>query len=630
MADYFLYLTLGVAVIAVAFAIMRLRFPAGFAVLRPKRHQPSPHDTAREALFHRICADRADVGLLIKTLDGIVVWANPAYLEIMKRTRDEVIGQSPLSYAFPEDQRPSPEEIANFRYNPADFDHETNVIRENVRGDGAKIMVHVKTSFYYDDDNVPFAVLVCRDVTLEVAREEELNAAAEKLRYKAAYDDLTSAANRAELKRFMDAALEQARATGRQVGFLHLDLDKFKQINDTHGHAAGDAVLRAVAARVRKEIRKEDLLARVGGDEFVVVCPGLETLDDVKAIGNALVRVMRPPVLWQDQELSIAISVGAALSSIATKSADDMLIQADFALYDVKRSGRGRVAAYNQKLHARHTDQTELAADFRHAIQRGQLTFHFQPIVELLSGKVHGLETLARWNHPVRGLLRPTDFLAVARSVGMMADVDFLAMDAACKMKSRLNQTGYRDMRVGFNASSDALSHPQFQDRLTKTARDQGVAPREIVIEVLETVVFQSRHGDTPFVRALHDLHAAGYAAFLDDFGSGHAGLAHIPKLSIDGVKIDRSLTADLLTDHATERIMLALVNLCQELHLKVIIEGIETHAQALKLQTMGADAVQGHWLSPPVEMDQVIPWLDANHDCARLNAPLSKGQLIA
>ncbi len=582
------------------------------------------------SLYHRISAEHADTGLVVQALNGTVIWANPGYLKMVRRSAKEVIGHTPFSYAFPPGKRPPQKEIDTFRLDPADHHQQTSFLRENVRGDGTPLWLRIKISYHDPDGDNPLAVLVCHDVTEEIARETKLRKTSEKLAHIASHDHLTAAANRAELARFVDDALQAVRQNNTGVGILHIDLDNFKQVNDTHGHSAGDAVLVAVADRLRAHIRDTDLLARIGGDEFVIACPGLHNLSELQSIGTALVSAVNRPVVWQNKALTCQISIGAALSNDAIQSADEMLLQSDFALYDVKRSGRGRVATYNRQLHERHVRETALAAELQLAVRNKELTFHHQPVVGMTKGDIRGFEALVRWNHPRNGPIHPTDFLPVAQSMGLMADIDFMAMEAAMDFKLRLNAAHHTGLRTAFNTSPEVLSHPQFMKRLCRGLKLRRLAPADIIIEVLETVVFDTRHGETPLAQAIADLDAAGFVTVLDDFGSGHAGLAHLAKLAIKGVKIDHTLTKNLLTDPTTDKIFGMLIGLCNDLNLKVATEGVESAEQVARLATLGSSSMQGNWIAKPMPADAALAWADANTDCPRRTVALTKGQLIA
>ncbi|MEM8541975.1 MAG: EAL domain-containing protein [Pseudomonadota bacterium] len=580
----------------------------------------------RSHIFHQIAAERADTGLIIQTLEGRVLWANDAYYRTMKLHPKDVIGQHPLNFAFGPSERLSDEEIANFRFNPEDYEHETNVIRKNVRGDGVTILLHVTLSFYPSTANASYAVLVAREVTQDVAREEEMRNANERLKHIAAHDNLTDVANRSELTRLLDQMLTDASADGSQIGVMHVDLDRFKEINDTHGHSAGDAVLKTVANRFQKHVRKNDFVARVGGDEFVVVCGNINNLAELKQIANALISAMEEAIPWNGANLVCGISIGVALSNPEVQSVEELLLKSDFALYDAKKSGRCRVALYNQNLHEKYAFETELAVDLKLAVQNNSISFHFQPIVGAVESDVRGLETLVRWNHPKYGMLAPASFLPIAQHIGIMADIDFLAIDAALDLKLRINRQGFEAVWLSINASPELLINPDFMDYLCAALDKRGLGRESIVIEVLETVVFRKKDGETGYFKILERLAEAGIRVVLDDFGSGNAGLAQLSKLNVSGLKTDLSLIDNLLSDRATELVYTALINLCHDLDLHVVTEGVETEALAQRVSDIGSASMQGYWWTHPLPENEITGWLRAN--CQTSTRRLKQGSL--
>ena len=581
---------------------------AGAAKVRPV---PAIDPSDPDRFYPAIAIDHASDGILIMSMNGIILWMNPAYCRIMGYHAHEMIGRNPLSFALLPEETPDAEFLRNYRFVPEEFAENGLQLYRNVRKNGEVFWNQISVSFHTTDQNQDYAVLICRDVTASIAKEKELESASKELAYIAAHDDLTGAANRAELSRFVDTALKTARKTGSKIGLLHIDLDKFKQTNDTFGHSAGDAVLVATAQRLRAEIRETDLVARMGGDEFVVVCTGIHTLADLKTIGNGLIRAVNKPVAWKNNTLNCEVSIGAALSSDTIETANDMLVQSDFALYDVKRAGGGRVATYNADLHRRYTRTSERQTALAKAIRDKALTFHFQPVVAPQPGIVRGLETLVRWQHPTDGMIPPDELLPLAQSLGLMADLDFLAMNAALDMKTRLNASGHDSVLVSFNTSPEVLSHPDFCQKLLSGLAFRDLTPDDVIVEVLETVVFETRNGATPFVQTLADLRAAGIFTVLDDFGSGNAGIAQLAKLAIRGVKFDKSIGMGILTDPTIEIVYKTMVGLCHELDLRMVTEGVETATQAERLRALGATNLQGFLIARPMPQDAALRWLD-------------------
>jgi len=566
----------------------------------------------REAEYFRMAAEHANDGIVIQEMDGTIVWPNPAYCRIMGLPRTEIVGRNPLTYAVPARDRPDEAAIRAFRYHPRDPATQRLQLFRNVRGDGTEFWNQINISFRRDATGRENAILVCRDVTEQIEREERLHQATQELRIRATHDTMTGLANRTEMMRVAGEGLRRARGDGTRLGMLHIDLDKFKEINDTHGHAAGDSMLVHVARLLKGGVREDDLVARIGGDEFVVICPGLATLDDLRGIAGGLLANARRPLAWNDRQLPVGVSVGAALSGPETRDADMLLQQADFALYEAKRRGRGRVAVYDETLHERQMAEQRRALELREAVEFGELECHFQPKLDLVSGRITGFETLMRWRHPTEGLMSPGSFLDLVGDLGLLAAADLGSMSMALDLKARLEAAGHTGLGIAFNASTELLTHPDFVPRLVHGVEGRRIARADITIEVLETTMLGALTADSPQGRVIGDLATAGFNVVLDDFGTGYAGLAHLAWMPVTGVKIDRTLVAGLLTDTTSAKITRAIIDLCHDLGLGVVAEGVESAEAAACLQAMGCRAIQGFWLSRPLAEADVFAWLDA------------------
>lgn len=572
----------------------------------------------REAEFFRMAAEYASDGIVIQDMRGRILWPNPAYCRIVGRPRDLIVGRNPLEFAIPPDQRPTKEEIAAFRYSRSDPSFGRLQLFRNMRQDGELFWNQISFNFRADATGRDHAIVVCRDVTEQIEQEERLRRTTRELEFRAGHDTLTRLANRNRLMQFTEAALAEPGAAGGRVGMLHVDLDKFKEINDTHGHAAGDRLLCHVATLLREGVRSGDMVARVGGDEFVVACPGLGDLAELRRIAGALIRILPRPVEWNERMIATSASIGAALSPVRGADAETLLVQADFALYEAKHRGRNRVAVYDEALHERHMLQQSRAGELREAIELEALEVHFQPKMDTATGRVSGFETLVRWRHPSEGLISPDGFLSIAGDLGLMAEADLSSMAKALEMKSRLDWGGHPGLDIAFNASAELLLHRDFVPLLVSGVESRGIRRNEVTIEVLETTVFGDLSEESPQSAVIADLRDAGFHVVLDDFGTGFAGLAHLAQLPVSGVKIDRALAGAVLRDLPSERITRAIVDLCRDLDLEVVAEGVETADVASHLAEIGCHRLQGYWLSRPIAGDAVLDWLDGRDNTAQ------------
>lgn len=570
-------------------------------------------DRMREVEKYRVCAEHANDGIVIQSLDGIIRWANPAYCRIMGRDRDDILGRNPLEFALPPDETPGADVIAAFRYDPADPRWRDLHLFRNHRPNGTDFWNQISVSFHHAPSGNSQAILVCRDVTDQIEDAERLRRTRKQLEHAATHDELTGIANRSELARFTADALVAARSKGRHLGLLHVDLDKFKDINDTHGHAAGDACLVHAAGALSTGIRDGDMVARVGGDEFVVACCDLARPDDLELIATGLLSALAAPLSWGGRRLTVQASIGAALSDDRVGS-DELLLRSDFALYEAKRKGRNQVRIYDNRLHRQRSARNRRSGLLADAIRRKTIEFQFQPIVDLADDRLRGIETLVRWSHPEYGPVPPEDVIRNAQDLGLMTELDHCAMEAAmglCVDLSKVDGRAY----VSFNASSGLLTDSAFPAHMAERTRQLDLDPSRIALEVLETTALAvpcAPDTPSPRISGLAELRDAGFRVLLDDFGMGHAGLSHLARLTVSGLKIDRSLVARLPRDRVSLKIVGAIVALCRDLGIETIAEGVEEADTAAALSDLGTMAIQGFWIAPALPREALLDWISA------------------
>ncbi|MCC7321057.1 MAG: EAL domain-containing protein [Rubellimicrobium sp.] len=582
----------------------------------------------RRATYYRMSAENARDGLVIHDTNLTILWANPAYLRMMGQPAEKVIGHTPLDFAFPPGEAPRKEDVIATLRAAAESGREALHIFRNTRGDGTQFWNQINFGFQSDEKGESHVVLVCRDVTRAVEQEEDVRRIRDRLEHEARHDGLTGAANRTEFLRFTREVLEGGTRTGQRVALLHIDLDRFKDINDTHGHSAGDAALIHAARELKGAVRRSDMVARVGGDEFVVVCPGVPDLATLERLARGLAAAIARPFRFNDMNLYTRASFGCALSTLGETDPQALLLQSDFALYEAKHAGRSRVTVYDEGLHQRHIRMQRRATDLRDAVETGGLDHVFQPVVELSTGRIAGFETLVRWHHETEGIISPADFLPMAEDLGLLATLDLLSMEAALSMKRRLGAAGYGQTVLSFNASSDLLRHPSFINRLVFGAEAAGMDRSQIAIEVLETTVFTDQDERDSPARIIRDLRDAGFHVYLDDFGMGYAGLAHLAELAITGIKLDQLLVKRMLTNETSAKIVATIIELCRDLGLRMIAEGVEDATTAQRLRQMGCPLIQGYWLSPPVSGDNAMAFVTGHNGTIAL--PRSRRRLSA
>jgi diguanylate cyclase (GGDEF)-like protein len=402
------------------------------------------------------------------------------------------------------------------------------------------------------------------------------------------------------MDRLAQALVALERRSGR-VGVLFIDLDEFKGINDTLGHDAGDKVLIEVARRLTEVARRTDTVARLGGDEFVLLCAQLNDDDDLRLVGDRVVRAIRQPLKINGKELSLTGSLGLADSADPQLEPGELLRQADLALYDAKRAGRNRFELFDAELHLGGQSTAGLAGELARAIERSELFVLYQPLFSLDSGTpLRGAEALVRWRHPERGVIPPGDFIPLAEQRGLIEQIDAFVLDEACRQLAawEAGGDGWEDFTISVNVSGRQLRDRALVDRVAAALERHKIAPARLCLEITETALI-GELGDAN--RVLESLSRLGVRLALDDFGTGYSTLAHLQQLRADILKIDRSFVAQLGRGERDREIIVAVTAMAHALGMTVVGEGIETDKQLDSLVAMECDVGQGYVFAPPV-----------------------------
>jgi diguanylate cyclase len=424
-------------------------------------------------------------------------------------------------------------------------------------------------------------------------RTEELLLSRDRERRRARTDALTGLPNREALTEQLSAAVAAVRP-GHLLGVVLLDLDGFKQVNDGFGHDAGDVLLQAAAGRLRSAVRDDAVLARMGGDEFAVLLPGLRSPSDAESVARRLLAALAPPLLVGPLEVVLGASAGTAVAESADVVAVHLLRDADTAMYAAKESGNG-VTAFAPGMHVAVRERLELEADLRVALREGQLQVHYQPVVDLAADRVAGFEALARWTHPLRGAVSPADFVPAAERSGLVVELERLVLDVACAQLVQWRRTSPA-LTVAVNVSARHLRERDYLDTVLSALVRHSLPPAALVLEVTESLLF---HDDDDVREVLERLHTAGIGLALDDFGTGYSSLSRLASYPFDTLKIDRAFVSSLDAD-PTAPVLVATLALARGLGMSVVAEGVETEAQLDFLRTQGCEHAQGYLLSRP------------------------------
>jgi len=469
--------------------------------------------------------------------------------------------------------------------------------------DGEGIDVEVSLSPLLDGRRAAVgAVLIARDIRARKLAES-------RIAYQAHHDALTSLPNRTLFyDRLIHELARARRHDGRRLAVLFLDLDQFKVVNDTLGHAAGDRLLIEIAGRLLQTVRESDTVARVGGDEFTLLLPGIDRAEDAARTAQKILEAVSRPIEIGDHPLYVTTSIGISLYPADGEEPEALLSSADIAMYRAKEQGRNGFQLSSPAMNARSVARLSLERDLRMALERGELALVYQPQADVASGRTVGVEALLRWQHPRRGLVLPGEFIAIAEETRLILPLGEWVLRAACEQARQWQVPGSPALRVAVN-----LSALQFRQRdLARTVRaiveESGIDPGSLVIEITESVAMLDA-GLT--IDVLSELREMGLRIAIDDFGTGHASLSYLKRFPIDTLKIDRSFVSDMEASREGAAIVSAIIGLAHGLGLEVLAEGVESESQLHRLAACGCDEYQGYLLSTPVAPAAVPQFFD-------------------
>jgi diguanylate cyclase (GGDEF)-like protein len=443
----------------------------------------------------------------------------------------------------------------------------------------------------------------------------------ERVQHIAFHDELTSLPNRLMLNHRLDQALSRHRRAGSQLAILFMDLDRFKVINDSLGHEVGDVLLRQVAERLKAQLREGDTVARMGGDEFVVLIENRENLLDISACARRLVAQLSASYLLGKKECHVTLSIGISVFPSDGGDSQSLLKAAEVAMYRAKDLGRNSYQYYLPSMNVHTVERLELESDLSRALERGEFLLHYQPKVEIATGLITGIEALLRWNHPVRGLVPPMDFIPLAEETGLIVPIGEWVLATACARLKAWQDQGLTDLAVAVNLSARQFADSMLLPKLTRIIHSSGLAPSSLELEITESVVMSQGEAAES---VLEKLKSIGVQIAIDDFGTGYSSLAYLKRFPIDTIKVDRSFIRDIPRDSGDMKITRAIIALAHGLRLKVVAEGVETADQLKFLRAQRCDAVQGYFLYRPLPEDEVADILKLNRlDCeTRLAMP--------
>ncbi len=449
------------------------------------------------------------------------------------------------------------------------------------------------------DPHVNGIVLTLRDIN-------ERKQALEILRHHAFHDSLTNLPNRTLFNENLQQSVKQAKSNEHYTfAVLFLDLDRFKLVNDTLGHEMGDELLRAVAQRLEASLRDGDTLARLGGDEFALLIQNIQDIEQVQAVAERIKQELSLPFHIHGHELFISTSIGIATHSNANSWLDDILRNADIAMYHAKALGRANYEVFDKSMHVQLSQRLQLETDLQRAIAQEEFTIHYQPIVDLKDLRITGFEALVRWQHPVRGLVPPIDFIPLAEETGLIAPIGWWVMRAACCQMMLWQSQFPRNspLTISVNVSSKQFSQPDLLDQIHQILIETGFNPGSLTLEITESVLMENTES---VATKLAQLQALGIQIALDDFGTGYSSLNYLYRLPINILKIDRAFISDVDIDSKKIELIRTIVALAWNLGMKVVVEGVETPQQMYQLKMLKCEYGQGYLFSKPLNSEMI------------------------
>ena len=575
--------------------------------------------TGRIEAERQLEAERAFLQTVIDSISDTLMVIRADYsVELMNRSAASLF--DPAVVADPE--HPKCHELLHGRSTPCDLDsHGTCPLHDVLREGRPMSAVHrhrqregglsyseLVASPLPGGEGRPYAIIeAARDITSHLAIQEKLREQKEMLHYQAHHDTLTGLPNRLLLQDRLHQAIKKAKRERTTLALLFIDLDRFKEINDSLGHEIGDRMLKLMAQKFRKALRDSDTIARLGGDEFTVLLESLPQPGRAAEVGQKLMQALQTPVRIDGHTLYVTASIGISVYPGDGETPQELLRNADSAMYRAKEEGRNTYCYYTADMTDEAFERVVMETQLRDALAQKGFLLYYQPQVSCGTGEVTGMEALIRWKHPDMGLVPPASFLPMLEEAGMMLQLDAWVLESACRQAAAWHRSGHRFGRIAVNLSGQQLRHASLFDTVNGTLMRTGCRPEWLELEVTEGFIMHDPQRSIEVLQRIRDL---GVTLAIDDFGTGYSSLAYLKRLPLHTLKIDKSFVRDLPADEEDKAITRTIIALAKVLRLGVLAEGVETSAQHDFLYREGCDCVQGYHIARPMPAEESAEWL--------------------
>ena len=544
----------------------------------------------------RAMFENADVGISMTALDLRYLRVNDKFCSLLGYEREELLRMSIADVNLPENVA----HLVEFRERLL-LEQQPDATREKqlVRKDGSLIWLSMATSVVRASDGSPrYFMAVIQDISESKRAAAALKESEAQFRQLAHYDSLTNLPNRALFYDRLAHGLAQALRNKWALAVMFIDVDRFKHVNDTFGHAAGDQLLKKVSERLSECVRSDDTVGRLSGDEFSIVLSRLSVAEDAATVAQKIVDALNQPFQLEGAELFVTASIGITVFPADSTDQDTLIRNADVAMYRAKERGRNNYQFYTPELNRRTRAMLSMEGELRRALERDELVLHYQPKVSLGSGRITGVEALLRWRHPERGLVPPGDFIPLLEETGLIVQAGEWVLKAVCEQLKVWERAGIEAVPVAINLSARQFLAPDLAGSIRRVLEAHEVRAALVEVEITESAIMTNAE---EAIRTLEYLQSLGVQTAVDDFGTGYSSLSYLKRFPLRALKVDRSFVRDITTDPDDAAITQAVISMAHSLDLKVIAEGVETEGQLSFLERYGCDEVQGYLYSRPV-----------------------------